>query len=88
MSTEAWYMPLLNSIPSGLVGAAVVYYFGLRQRAPICVIVPDEDFAIAFADFGAIEPIASRPSVVFDSRREFWLSCPVRHAGAKSRIQF
>ncbi|HTX06679.1 MAG TPA: hypothetical protein VMD06_12715 [Steroidobacteraceae bacterium] len=33
MSTEAWYTPLLNSIPSGLIGAAVVYYFGLRQRA-------------------------------------------------------
>ncbi len=33
MSTEAWYLPLLNSIPSGLIGAAVVYYFGLRQRA-------------------------------------------------------
>jgi hypothetical protein len=26
-------LPLLNSIPSGLIGAGVVYYFGLRQRA-------------------------------------------------------
>ena len=33
MSSEAWYVPLLNSIPSGLIGAGVVYYFGLRQRA-------------------------------------------------------
>jgi hypothetical protein len=33
MSTDAWYMPLLSSIPSGLIGAGVVYYFGLRQRA-------------------------------------------------------
>ncbi len=33
MSTEAWYVPLLSSISSGLIGAAVVYYFGLRQRA-------------------------------------------------------
>ena len=33
MSSEAWYLPFLSSIPSGLVGAAVVYYFGLRQRA-------------------------------------------------------
>jgi hypothetical protein len=32
-STEAWYIPFLSSIPSGFVGAAVVYYFGLRQRA-------------------------------------------------------
>ena len=31
--SEAWYMPFLSSIPSGLIGAAVVYYFGLRQRA-------------------------------------------------------
>jgi hypothetical protein len=33
MATEAWYVPFLSSIPSGLIGAAVVYYFGLRQRA-------------------------------------------------------
>jgi hypothetical protein len=33
VSTEAWYVPLLTSIPSALIGAAVVYYFGLRQRA-------------------------------------------------------
>lgn len=33
MSTEAWYAPLLTSIPSALIGAGVVYYFGLRQRA-------------------------------------------------------
>ena len=26
-------MSFLSSIPSGLIGAAVVYYFGLRQRA-------------------------------------------------------
>jgi hypothetical protein len=33
MPTQAWYMPLLSSIPSALIAAAVVYYFGLRQRA-------------------------------------------------------
>jgi len=33
MATDAWFTSLLGSIPSGLVGAAVVYYFGLRQRA-------------------------------------------------------
>ena len=31
--TEAWYVPLLNSVVGVLVGAAVVYYFGLRQLA-------------------------------------------------------
>ncbi len=30
---DPWYTALLSSIPSGLIGAAVVYYFGLRQRA-------------------------------------------------------
>ena len=31
MSTEPWYVPILSSLLSGLVGAAVVYYFGIRQ---------------------------------------------------------
>lgn len=28
---EHWYLPILSSVLSGLVGAAVVYYFGIRQ---------------------------------------------------------
>lgn len=28
---ELWYLPILGSLLSGLVGAAVVYYFGIRQ---------------------------------------------------------
>jgi hypothetical protein len=31
MNPDPWYYSLLNSLPSGLVGAAVVYYFGVRQ---------------------------------------------------------
>jgi hypothetical protein len=33
VANEAWYTSLLSSVASGLIGAAVVYYFGLRQRA-------------------------------------------------------
>lgn len=32
MANEAWYTSLLSSVASGLIGAAVVYYFGLKQR--------------------------------------------------------
>jgi hypothetical protein len=28
---EPWYLPILSSLLSGLVGATVVYYFGIRQ---------------------------------------------------------
>jgi hypothetical protein len=45
---------------------------------PTRAVVPDDDFASAFADLEAIEPVASVPSVVLDPRREFFLSCPVR----------
>lgn len=31
MPSEPWYADLLNSLISGLVGAGVVYYFGIRQ---------------------------------------------------------
>ena len=41
---------------------------------PTRVVVPDEDFASAFAELEAIEPVTSRPSVVLDPRREFLLS--------------
>lgn len=33
MTPEPWYADLLNSLLSGLIGAAVVYYFGIRQAA-------------------------------------------------------
>lgn len=33
MSAEAWFVPLLSSIASGLIGAVTVYYFGLRHLA-------------------------------------------------------
>jgi hypothetical protein len=33
VANEAWYTSLLGSVASGLIGAAVVYYFGLKQRA-------------------------------------------------------
>ncbi len=31
MSADPWYVPLLNSLLGALVGAWVVYYFGVRQ---------------------------------------------------------
>lgn len=33
MSEESWYLPILSPLLSGLIGVAVVYYFGLRQLA-------------------------------------------------------
>lgn len=30
-AAEPWYLPILNPLLSALVGAAVVYYFGIRQ---------------------------------------------------------
>jgi hypothetical protein len=48
---------------------------------PTRAVVPGDDFASAFADLGAIEPVASRPSVVLDPRREFFLSCRVLKDG-------
>ena len=31
MPAEPWYLPILSTLLSGLVGAVVVYYFGIRQ---------------------------------------------------------
>lgn len=31
MSIDPWFAPILNSLLSGLVGATVVYYFGIRH---------------------------------------------------------
>src|SRR5438477_68817 len=33
MSRELWYLPVVTSLLSGLVGASLVYYFGIRQLA-------------------------------------------------------
>src|SRR5580704_8082815 len=49
---------------------------GCRQMiGPTCVVVPAGDFASAFADLSALEPVASVPSLGFDPRYEFFLSC-------------
>jgi hypothetical protein len=42
---------------------------------PTCVVVPAGDFASAFADLEALEPVARVPSLGLDPRREFFLSC-------------
>jgi len=38
-----------------------------------------------FADLEAIEPVARMPSVVFDPRREFWLSYQVRQGSSAQK---
>ena len=42
---------------------------------PTCLIVPAGDFASAFADLSALEPVASVPFLALDPRSEFLLSC-------------
>jgi hypothetical protein len=39
-----------------------------------CVVVPAGDFASAFADLEALEPVARVPFLALDPRREFFLS--------------
>src|SRR6185312_17101022 len=59
---------------------------GCRQKiVPTRAVVPGEDFASAFADLEAIEPVASSPSVVLDPRREFWLSYQVRQGSSAQK---
>jgi len=49
------------------------------------VVVPDGDLASAFAGLEEIEPVASVPSLSFDPRSEFWLSCPIRQGSSAPR---
>ena len=53
---------------------ATVYYPHL-MIGPTCVVVPGGDFASAFADLSALEPVASVPFLALDPRCEFFLSC-------------
>jgi len=56
---------------------------------PARVVVPDDDFASAFADLEAIELVASVPSLGLDPRCEFclsgWIVKAERHGRATNR---